>query len=363
MLNEINILLARALDEANPDQNIKTLVNYDSAEDSQCRLVVNLLNSKFSSAFNAALNDHLILRGTSNKGSVALGIPGTRVSQHTTNIYTRLMSDVLPSWKNYPKRNHSFICTASWWKSRDYRTNRYLMLPANGSKIGICDNTDIWNSFYNLRKFGIDGMQSFNEQLTALISLPVVLNMDYWHEHEQEYPALRLLYNTIEINSRISLDTYFKQKSVKEILQLFTDFENLCRNSVEIKREMKETTSKFREILLKRIIDKNEHLIAIFNDALSPEANNFKLVSIEEYGSIEKNTTSEMWTDGECLMIDLALPGYYGYYMTALNAPVKEDIDDKSKMQINLTRNLIKYEPKLIDLFNILTIDVLSRRK
>lgn len=41
MLNEINILIARALDESNPDQNIQSIIDYGSNDDNEAlRLTV-----------------------------------------------------------------------------------------------------------------------------------------------------------------------------------------------------------------------------------------------------------------------------------------------------------------------------------
>jgi len=352
MLNEINILIARALDESNPDQNIQSIIDYGSNDDSEYKRFVNLLNTDFSSAFDKALKGDVILRGTSFKGQIVLGSPGNRVSQNTTNIYTRLISDVLPSWKNYPKRNHSFICTESYTKSTAYQSTRYLMLPENGSKIGICSSRDLWDSFGALYKFGIPDLSAFNSSMSSLMVLPVAIDMDYWDKHQKEYPALSMLYGT-EIN-KISIDTYFKRKSVQEILQLFIDFENLCRNNSKVNYEKHETSVKFREIILKRILDHNEHLIDILNEVLSPKANDFKLVSIENYSSESKG--HEVWTDGECLMINMDIPIYYAYH-------IRDHHGQEDEIVSNFIKRLFNNEPRLKDLFDILTKKIIDEKQ
>jgi len=214
------------------------------------------------------------------------------------------------------------------------------MLPVNRSKIGICPSKDIWNSFKTLRKLGISDLSEFNSELVSMMSFSISMDIDYWDKHHKNYPTLNMLYGTTNITS---MDTYFKQKSIQEILQLFAEFENLCRNS-KFNDEKLETSTKFIKTVLRRILDKNEHLIDILNEILSPEANNFELTSIENYSS---NDTREVWTDGKCLMLDMDIPFYYKYY-------VKNSLSITHEAVYNFIKKLIKMEPKLKDLFDIL---------
>lgn len=66
------------------------------------------------------------------------------------NYYTILI-DNLPSWKEYPKRSRSIICS----NNNDYANSYgslYCVVPAEGSKIAICPSYDIWQSFEELNK-------------------------------------------------------------------------------------------------------------------------------------------------------------------------------------------------------------------
>ena len=59
------------------------------------------------------------------------------------------MSYLLPSWKDFPKRDSSFICTTSEYKARDYAFDKddlYHVFPENGANLGICSSLDIWDS-------------------------------------------------------------------------------------------------------------------------------------------------------------------------------------------------------------------------
>jgi len=67
--------------------------------------------------------------------------PG-RVSANTSNIYTILFNEILPSWKGWPKRE--VICSTDDI-SDNYRT--YKVFFKDNAKIGVCPSTDIWDSF------------------------------------------------------------------------------------------------------------------------------------------------------------------------------------------------------------------------
>ena len=57
------------------------------------------------------------------------------VSANSNNLYTRLLSGILPEWREYPKRNESFICSSSievalnYNASVEYGAGVYWVLP------------------------------------------------------------------------------------------------------------------------------------------------------------------------------------------------------------------------------------------
>ena len=71
-----------------------------------------------------------------------------RRSLDNPNHYTKLLSaGGLDSWKNYPPRDRSTICTtADTGESNEYG-DTYVVFPENGTKIGICPSYDLWGSF------------------------------------------------------------------------------------------------------------------------------------------------------------------------------------------------------------------------
>jgi len=108
-----------------------------------------LLETDYSEAYKKALEGDIIYRGANNYTNYCLAIeyiPGKRVSENTSNIYTKLLSDVFPSWSKFPKRNRSIIASFNLETASEYGLG-HIVLPKNGAKIAICPDTDIWYSF------------------------------------------------------------------------------------------------------------------------------------------------------------------------------------------------------------------------
>lgn len=68
-----------------------------------------------------------------------------RKSAYTSN-HTTLLIDNLPSWKNYPKRSRSIICTLDGGVAGGYG-QKFRVIPSDNCKFGVCPRSDIWYSF------------------------------------------------------------------------------------------------------------------------------------------------------------------------------------------------------------------------
>ena len=144
-----------------------------------------------SKAFERAKLGNKIYRGVSGiKGDYFIIDPKKgkprRSAYVGSNFYTLLM-DNLPSWKQYPKRSQSVICTTDLSKANDYASNGqpYIVIPKDGSKIGVCNDDDIFTSFpYLFKSFkNKDGSTNtlfrFSDELKTLESyLPKSYNSD-----------------------------------------------------------------------------------------------------------------------------------------------------------------------------------------
>lgn len=88
----------------------------------------------------------------------------TRKSAHTSNHYTILFSELLPSWKNIPKRNKALVCTTEWDKAAAYG-NPYIVIPFDETIIAETHKADIWN--ITKKNFNNRGLHFINDFLKS----------------------------------------------------------------------------------------------------------------------------------------------------------------------------------------------------
>lgn len=243
-----------------------------------------LLYSDYSSALNQFKNGNMIFRGESMDSplrSFYLRSPGTRISENTPNIYTMLMSEILPSWKDYPKRNKGVICSSCEQTAESFiggiNGSVYYIFPKNGAKIGICSADDLWNSFPYLENiFPETDLEGFC------------------------YSFIRFLSSILGINNyeiRETFDTNNTEESI-ELLDSATEamkFDDAYSNE--------KCFSLIRNIFINASdTNTNITMLDILDKYMSPQNNGFQLTTIDNY-NITSNICREVWTDSECIMI------------------------------------------------------------
>lgn len=244
-----------------------------------------LVGGEYSEAFQKALNGICIYRGCHDKDPVigheyVVATPGLRKSQNTTNEYTMLMSDVLPAWKEYPKRTRSFICTNSIDRVDNYVRNledAFLVLPKNGAKIGVCPKGDLWFSFKN---GGIDNLNYFNLAMNKIC--------DYVY-----------LYSNLEKKYEYDMGT---PKGLIKILQSASLFDAMNNHGIYpfIDKMIDKCSDEF-------FSDENPSDVSMYQcveKCLDPTLNGFQLMSTSDM-SWESYNNEEVWTDSKCLFIQL----------------------------------------------------------
>jgi hypothetical protein len=125
-----------------------------------------------------------------------------------TNYYT-LLIDNLPSWKNYPLRSRSIICSTDERYAKSYGTP-YVVIPYDNTNIAIAPEDDLWDSFPKLFKLGSLGQ--FNDYLEHLF---IKYDLDVFNN---DYGSLKDA--LIQINSFGYKDRYdiFDSKDVMKTL-------------------------------------------------------------------------------------------------------------------------------------------------
>lgn len=277
MIDKINSLLSRI----HPSQNNK--IEITDLTDEQ---TANLLISDYNEAYEAFTLNHCIFRGQNIRFMSAKMRPGLRISQNTYNMYTRLMSDVFSTWKDYPKRNRSFICTNNLKQAKGYSKEGYLyyIFPKNGAKIGICSEYDIWASFPALKEFKIKNITTLNKIIYTYIKYALNLN---------------------DLNKVDDIFIYGSPEDILKTLNLVDKF--VIEDDGSFYELVEESSVELGSIIYKELKN-GKKLASMLENWLNPKNNRFKLTTINSY-DLPKTVywgeySHELWIDSECLAVE-----------------------------------------------------------
>jgi hypothetical protein len=258
--------------------------------------------------FKNSANKKFIYRANAFNSSTPLFINNVtfRTSAATNNIYNVLISDILPSWKNWPKRNQSVIFSTDYADAGRYTSpndnyslsgkseNRriYYVFPKNDAKLVVCPKSDMWVSFKN-----INTLDNFNKAFAIIIS-NVCKQINKINTAEQN-----------QYSSYGSIIKLFKNNNISEILNLFNYIDN---NIASVKNEIENCArsvdhldeSKILVKMLWSIVVDNTTLIKELDDLMNPEYNGFSLISVDNLNSlVSEKSINEVYTDSSCLLL------------------------------------------------------------
>jgi len=280
-----------------------------------------LVKSEYSEAYNRYIHDCYIFRGVSNREknlikNFKILKPGLRVTAGGVkrNLYTRLLSDILPSWKDFPPRNRSFICSTSSGYALNYTgkepkfDNVYVVLPKNGAKIGICSTADIWTSFkiLNEHDLSLDGFQNAFLYIIELIGRE--LDEIITNETKKKTTKYSRIGNILDNATK-----YKSDQSIIIILNTLSEKLKIYIDEIIERLEKKHTTAADMATSMLREMKKLNaiNIIEFLDIILNPKANGFKVVNIKNFREKAivtyrpSNDGKEVWTDSECLFITL----------------------------------------------------------
>lgn len=265
ILDHINAIIARVKPG---DENLIKSQPINEEDESE---IVKLLCGRFSSAWNKYFKEEQgIWRGVKSYtyGNIVVMTPGTRISQNVLNLYTRLMSDILPEWKEYPKRSNSFVCTNSEGLSSFYGDS-HLVLPENGANIGICPKADIWDSFR--LTLNHTSIPEFVADMIEILRLRNTRSL---------YDIQNLLVNGTVEEIMLAMDKATEYLHTPPGLDSINDY------------RMKDAFKNNLDLTLLDYIRKQ----------LDPIKNGFVSTTIEQY-KLDSYKQCELWTDATCLMV------------------------------------------------------------
>ena len=303
MFDKINTLLSAAKTKSTK----RLIIDMDE--------LINLVKpgSAYSEAYDKAKRRDFIYRGSNQYGDNYLAVeytPGKRISENTSNIYTKLISDIFSSWKKFPKRNRSTIATFSYDKATGYGGTIYIVLPKNGTEIAICPTNDFWLGFTDYLPKTIYDLGRFNYYLAFLMGTICKFSGTSFIEKTDV--------EEIFLNSNVKVKELFKKfdeginilvgKTINEINSSSSDeiFEYMFE-----KTDLSFELSRYEKNILKDYINyyfqknRKTNFLSFLENKIFNNSN-FK---IQEISQIESNNESEVWFEGTSLLIPIMVFG------------------------------------------------------
>jgi len=248
-----------------------------------------LLRTDYRDSVMSVINGKgMLFRG--NKDTPQYGYVDTskgklRRSANTSNEYT-LCIDNSSRWKNYPRRGRSLICSTSLLYAINYG-HLNIVLPINGSSIGICSDDDFWYSFPYIEKvLHIRDMDSFNSEFRDLLR---------WgtgnRTNDKNWAQLRSAMK--EFDKKFENYNYDWDNVFSEIY-----------SGINYTKSASAWDDAWKGSLQKTI-----------NDIIDPVNNEFKLVNIGD----QFDDDCEAWFSGKSLVINTNYFGDKGEYEKTLN--------------------------------------------
>lgn len=300
-----NILLSAALSENT--RNKYTFFNEYGIDE----LMTQFFKKDYSEAWKAYQQGHKIFRGHRRleRNNIIGVIPGIRVSENTSNIYTQLFSHLLPSWEGYPTRDKCVVCTNNADKALKYSNNDiFYVFPQNRTKIGICPAGDIWYSFnLLLKQYRIDTLNEFNILFSDYIGYIYNQSEDDVSDKfdTDDIENIELIFHGIEYSTREHIDNKIAEIEDDEDLKKWTRIDDL--ETLAIREFIDEAINKngffewqnnpFIEDLITNAY--HDNLLMWLDEILSPKANGFKLGTVFDI----PNGNNEIWFSEPYLMI------------------------------------------------------------
>lgn len=215
-----------------------------------------------------------------------------RVSANTSNLYNLLVSNYLPSWKTFPKRNKSFICSTSSDRALGYSEDNSacIVIPQDSNPIGICNTFDFWYSFGNVQKeLEINDMSVFNRSLqTFMTNVGRILDIEIKPVNSKTLENS----NSSEQNLLKTINV-LKSLTPKELNDKKMSIDGLNLIPFDIF---------YKYITNDKVINKNKKidLLLILDKILDPRSNKF---SIDNYKGAIQHENVEVWMEGPCILI------------------------------------------------------------
>ncbi|ASV44425.1 hypothetical protein PBI_SCTP2_410 [Salicola phage SCTP-2] len=279
---------------------------YNDTEFSQDFLsdVCEKLNSDFSEAWNIVRNNnlqHAIFRADAEVVyEVAVAFKNAdserKAAYALLNIHNLWINNH-PDWSEFPKRN--VICSTNAEDISDRRGETCVVIPKNGSKIGLCPESDIYDSFVKindmidesmpLNMFYDDVQRNIVENLRVFSTLSGIKIQTL--KHGMSYSETRKTLEQYDelLNHIKNNPEFYKNKDVDSYI--VSQFQYSIYEYIILRREAMMPTH-VRYIL-------NNGFIKSFDELFEPE--NFQVLDYKT--AIQNDEPLECWIDQPCILM------------------------------------------------------------
>lgn len=215
-----------------------------------------------------------------------------RRSANTSNYYTVLIDSILPSWKNFPNRSKSFICSTRFNTAHQYG-DVYRMYPVGDPIIALCPSEDIWDSFNyceNLDEFN-NGFEYIQDLLGCIASdsendiLETIDKLDkLWkygksaknYKNDEIDESFKQLYKKL---TNINNDITFSDKRFNNATTFISFIINTLMPSCNIEISIRSHDTFYKWL----------------DWVMNPEFNGFELIHLSEFTDVYSNKSREIW--------------------------------------------------------------------
>lgn len=236
-----------------------------------------LLDAKYAQALRMWRDGVRLYRASEDGGDWYERWPEPRTSTDTGNEYTLLISEFLPSWRGFPKRNRCVIAAGRRGSAEEYISPGralYCVLPSDGALVAVAPEEDMWDSFPRLREFGIATIDDFNGRLAELLSAMCGGAPSVWE-----------------------IDEMFALSDTEALSALFRESEdNVRERAIDARGRI--SGGLFADFMISGI-ERGRTLVSLLDEVLSPEANGFAARGLDGLRRVD----TEVWTDADCLLV------------------------------------------------------------
>lgn len=231
-----------------------------------------------------ARNSHIVVKRTpifrEDKGSdYMLVTPGEK--ENKSAFWIDKIVKNLQSWTRYPSRTKFIKGFTTIDRIGGIEDDQYVVIPLDGSRIGICPDSSFYRSFHLTKSMGFDRID--NDNLAKWIY--------------EVFMGISELYPDINIEARIP-------ESYSEFKKMVSELDSAVKHNLQkLKTSLKTADlSDQHQIILKDLLNRYVSSIdSYLNEKFDPEDNNFSASKIESFNM--QADDKEIWISDPCLLI------------------------------------------------------------